>query len=205
MNGALKKCESGHVYSTRVFGKECPFCKKEAELLAQEEKSEELEHLLLKEELEPVCGWLVCISGPQQGRDYRIKAGKNFAGRADDMDIQILNDNKVARRNHAVIVFDPKQKNTLLLPGDSNGLVYHNNVAVFAPTVLASYDVIEMGDSQCVFVPFCGENFMWVESSSQKNDQSFQLKQPTSTASALRGARESEGTNMLNQTLEIEG
>ncbi len=122
---------------------------------------EEIEALLLAQEISPVCGWIVCISGPRQGKGYEIKSGKNFVGRADDMDIQILGDNKISRRNHGVIVFDPKKKETVLLPGDSNGLVYHNDAAVYTPTVLNSYDVIEMGDSKFVFVPFCGENFMW--------------------------------------------
>ena len=122
---------------------------------------EEIEALLLAQEISHVCGWIVCISGPRQGKGYEIKSGKNFVGRADDMDIQILGDNKISRRNHGVIVFDPKKKETVLLPGDSNGLVYHNDAAVYTPTVLNSYDVIEMGDSKFVFVPFCGENFMW--------------------------------------------
>jgi hypothetical protein len=111
----------------------------------------------------------VCISGPRQGKDYKVKSGKNFVGRADDMDIQILGDNKISRRNHGVIVFDPKKKETVLLPGDSNGLVYHNEAAVYIPTVLGAYDVIEMGDSKFVFVPFCGENFMWEEKDNRQN------------------------------------
>ena len=28
--------------------------------------------------------------GPRQGKGYKVKSGKNFVGRADDMDIQIL-------------------------------------------------------------------------------------------------------------------
>ena len=39
------------------------------------------------------------------------------------MDIQILGDNEISRRNHAVIVFDPKKRETVLLPGDANGIV----------------------------------------------------------------------------------
>jgi len=83
--------------------------------------------------------------------------------RADDMDIQVLGDNKISRRNHGIIVFDSKKKETVLLPGDSNGIVYLNDTAVYTPMVLSPYDVIEMGDSKFVFIPFCGENFMWEE------------------------------------------
>ena len=108
-----------------------------------------------------VCGWIVCIDGPRQGKDYQIVQGKNFVGRADDMDIQILGDNEISRRNHAVIVFDPKKKETVLLPGDANGIVYLNGNAVYAPATLNKYDEIELGKSKFLFVPFCGENFMW--------------------------------------------
>ena len=88
-------------------------------------------------------------------------AGKNFVGRADDMDIQILGDNKISRRNHCVIVYDEKQGKTVILPGDSNGIVYLNEEAVYVPTPLGEYDVIEMGDSAFLFIEFCGEHFMW--------------------------------------------
>ena len=50
-------------------------------------------------EIRPVCGWIVCIADPRKGKDYKIHAGKNFVGRTDDMDIQILGDNKISRRN----------------------------------------------------------------------------------------------------------
>lgn len=62
-----------------------------------------------------------------------------------------------------MLVFDPKNRETVLLPGDSNGLVYHEGKAVYTPVTLNPYDLIEMGESQFVFVPFCGENFMWQE------------------------------------------
>ncbi len=94
------------------------------------------------------------IYGARRGKDYKIREGKNFIGRADDMDIQILGDNKIERRNHAIIVFDPKNKETVLLPGDSNGLVYLNENAVYAPEVLGEDSVIELGNSKFLFVPF---------------------------------------------------
>ena len=167
MNGNLIRCQNGHLFSARRYGTVCPYCN--IETATQEKKetgrdsTEALEELLFIQESAPVCGWIVCISGPRQGKDYKIRSGKNFIGRADDMDIQILGDNKISRRNHGVIVFDPKKKETVLLPGDSNGIVYLNDAAVYTPTVLSTYDVIEMGDSKFAFIPFCGEQFMWEE------------------------------------------
>ena len=120
----------------------CPYCN--IETATQEKKETEkseidIEEELFKDDIKPVCGWIVCISGPRQGKDYKIISGKNFIGRADDMDIQILGDNEISRRNHAVIVFDPKKKETVLLPGDSNGLAYLNENAVDLPTSLNPY------------------------------------------------------------------
>ena len=165
MNSNLIRCQNGHLFSARRYGTVCPFCNIETATKEKKEtgavNEDALEEILFDQESSPVCGWIVCIQGPRQGKDYKIRSGKNFIGRADDMDIQILGDNKISRRNHGVIVFDPKKKETVLLPGDSNGLVYHNEAAVYTPTILGAYDLIEMGDSKFVFVPFCGDYFMW--------------------------------------------
>ncbi len=95
------------------------------------------------------------------GKDYKIKNGKNFVGRGDDMDIQLLGDNGISRKNHTIIVYDEKKRNTVILPGDAAGITYLNGEAVYVPIELMPYDKIELGESTFVFVPFCGENFNW--------------------------------------------
>lgn len=165
----LSRCNSGHVFSSRRYGNICPYCNttvKESQNgnSAQHENSNFDDDLAYTGELEvvdPVVGWLVCISGPQKGRDYRIMAEKNFVGRAEDMHIQILGDNKIARRNHAIIVYDPLKRNTLILPGDSSGLAYRNGEAVYIPTEMSQYDTIQLGNSKFLFMPLCGEHFEW--------------------------------------------
>ena len=152
------------MFSSRRYGTICPYCNIETATREKKETGQTeimVEESLFLEEEHPVCGWIVCIAGPRRGRDYKIMAGKNFVGRADDMDIQILGDNKISRRNHGVIVYDEKQGKTVILPGDSNGIVYLNEEAVYVPTPLGEYDVIEMGESRFLFIPFCGEHFMW--------------------------------------------
>ena len=105
----LIHCPNGHVFSKKRYGTVCPYCNIET---ATKEKREtqrtevEIEEELFREEIKPVCGWIVCIDGPRQGKDYQIVQGKNFIGRADDMDIQILGDNEISRRNHAVIKYN---------------------------------------------------------------------------------------------------
>lgn len=160
----LIRCQNGHMFSERRYGTICPYCNIETALkekVIQPVQDLEVETDLLYQEIEPVCGWLVCIEGARVGKDYKIKAGKNFIGRADDMDIQILGDNGVSKRNHAIIVYDPKKKNNVLLPGDSSGIAYLNGEAAYMPTELSPYDVIELGKSKFLFVAFCGEHFEW--------------------------------------------
>ena len=162
----LIRCPNGHMFSERRYGSICPYCNIDTKKLEEKrkiepEEIEEIEKNLLYQEVEPVCGWLVCIEGTRVGKDYKIKSGKNFIGRADDMDIQIIGDNSIANRNHAIVVYDPKKKNNVLLPGDSSGIAYPNGEPVYMPVELSSYNVIELGKSKFIFVPFCGEHFEW--------------------------------------------
>lgn len=160
----LIRCQNGHMFSSRRYGTICPYCNIETATREKQDTGQteiEVEEALFLQEENPVCGWIVCVSGARKGKDYKIMAGKNFVGRADDMDIQILGDNKISRRNHCVIVYDTKQSKMVILPGDSNGIVYLNDEAVYMPTELHLYDVIEMGESQFLFISFCGEHFKW--------------------------------------------
>lgn len=161
---SLTRCQNGHMFSTRRHGTVCPYCNIETATKEKQNvqmKDVDLEEDLFYEEVEPVCGWLVCVQGAQRGLDYKIRLGKNFIGRADDMDIQILGDNSISRRNHAIIVYDPKSRGTVLLPGESSGLAYLNEDAVYMPQELSPYDVIELGKSRFIFVPLCGDHFEW--------------------------------------------
>lgn len=111
--------------------------------------------------IDPVVGWLVCTEGPDRGRDYRIHSEKNFIGRSQSMNICIQNDESVSRDNHAAVSYNPKNKTFKIHPGSSRGLVYLNGNDVDMPTELSMYDVIELGQTKLVFIPFCGEKFQW--------------------------------------------
>jgi hypothetical protein len=113
--------------------------------------------------VDPLVGWLVCVEGPDRGRDYRIKAEKNFVGRSTSMDICISGDTRISRENHAIVAFEPRNVEFRLYAGDARGLVYLNGTMVDTPAVLKPFDTIELGDSKLLFVPFCGERFRWPE------------------------------------------
>jgi len=110
---------------------------------------------------DPIVGWFVCVDGPDRGRDFRIKAEKNFIGRSTTMDICISGDQRISRENHAVVAFDPRNVEFRLYSGDARGLVYLNGSMVDIPVVLHAYDAIELGASRLLFIPFCSERFQW--------------------------------------------
>jgi hypothetical protein len=112
---------------------------------------------------EPVVGWLVCTDGPDRGKDYRLHAEKNYIGRAPAMDVAIEGDNTVSRERHGIVVFDPKKQSFWILPGDAAGLVYLNGEMVNTPTAMDRDDILEIGKSKLVLIPFCGEKYTWAE------------------------------------------
>jgi len=77
------------------------------------------------------------------------------------MDIAIANDESISREKHATVTFDPKKRMLWLVPGDSTGLVYLNETLVNSPAELKPDDVIELGKSKLVLVPFQSEKFQW--------------------------------------------
>jgi hypothetical protein len=117
--------------------------------------------MVKKHNMDPVVGWLVCIEGGEQGRDYRIRSEKNSIGRSELMDIAIGGDDTISRDNHAYLVFNPKNGIYRLQAGESRGLVYVNGEEVINYVELKAYDVIEIGETKLSFVPFCGEQFQW--------------------------------------------
>ena len=111
----------------------------------------------------PVVGWLVCLDGPDRGKDYRLHGEKNFVGRATHMDVVIESDPSVSREKHAIVVFEPKKSSFWLLPGEATGLVYLNGEIVNAPTGIKAGDILELGQTRLVLVPFCGDHYNWAE------------------------------------------
>jgi hypothetical protein len=111
--------------------------------------------------IDPVVGWLVCIEGPDKGKDYRVRSERNFIGRSDKMDICIASDEAISRENHAIVSYSPKKRQFHVYSGESRGLVYLNDEEVITADELKSYDVIELGKTKLMFIPFCGDQFEW--------------------------------------------
>ena len=113
--------------------------------------------------IDPAVGFLVCIAGPHRGADYKLVAGRNFIGRAAAMDVSLADDDTVSRESHALVTYDAKHNSFSLSPGQGRGITYCNEEQVEMVRPLNAYDVIEVGKSQLIFLPLCGEKFQWNE------------------------------------------
>ena len=109
----------------------------------------------------PVVGWLVCVEGPDRGRDYAIRMGYNTIGRAPQNNISISGDQKISRERHAMIAFDDKECTFFVAPGNGMNLVRVNDKLLMMPTPVEAYDVVTIGSTKLMFVPFCSDKFSW--------------------------------------------
>jgi hypothetical protein len=179
---ATVRCPLGHPYDNSVYS-ECPYCKSledhssggtstgdgySAETvplssLSAETNRTEGETVIFnskKGRNDPVVGWLVCSNGVEKGKDYRIHFGQNSVGRDNNMDI-VLKDNGISRAGHCFITYDYKHNSFVIHSGISHGVIYKNGELVAGVASLVAFDVLELGESKFIFVPFCGENFKW--------------------------------------------
>jgi pSer/pThr/pTyr-binding forkhead associated (FHA) protein len=111
--------------------------------------------------IDPVVGWLVCVEGPERGRDYRIRSENNFIGRDKTNHIAVAADDTISRQKHATVAFEPNERAFWLMPGAGSGLTYVNGKMIMAPAQLAPRDVIRLGKTSLMLVPLVDSSFSW--------------------------------------------
>lgn len=114
---------------------------------------------------DPVVGWLVVVGGPGIGSFRPIFEGNNTVGRSPANRIPIdFGDDAISGEEQAYIRYDSADRSFLLVPNMSKtNVVSVNEKRPTAAIELHSMDVIAMGRTQLVFVPFCGPDFDWGE------------------------------------------
>lgn len=170
------QCKNGHYYDAEKFGL-CPHCSMNKDNpYRRENKNETLKEQMtvpswqddertvrysLKESgLSPVTGWLVCVSGKERGKDFRLQAGFNHVGRSTKMDIVLSGDISVSRERHCSVVYDKKSNETFLVPGKGT-VTYYKTELVKEPVKIHSGDRIEIGSTEFVFISFCEGERSW--------------------------------------------
>ena len=117
---------------------------------------------------EPCVGWLVGVNGETFGECFALTSGKNFIGRAKDMDVVLAKDNKVSRNKHAILIYEPKSRMFIAQPGESKELFYLNDEVVLNNQQMKKNDVLLIGDTKLMLIPCCDEQFCWEDIMDEK-------------------------------------
>ena len=128
--------------------------------LEEEDKDKTVSLFNAAKAVNPVTGWLVCTNGKEAGKDYRLHAGKNFLGRSMTMDIPIVGDKTVARVKHCAVVYDPME-NQFFLSAEEGNVVYLNDKTIESYVEIKADDVIRVGETELVMIPYCKEERKW--------------------------------------------
>ena len=111
--------------------------------------------------VEPVVGWLVCTAGKRCGKDYRLKAGRNFIGRGPQMNIMLEDETSVSREAHAIVAYEPRQNIFIAQPGSGAELFYVNDNVVLSAVQIKRNDRLQIGNVELMLIPCCDEVFKW--------------------------------------------
>lgn len=119
---------------------------------------------------DPVVGWLVIVGGPGLGAFRPIFEGNNTLGRAQSQRIPVdFGDDTISSEEQAYIRYDSADRTFLLVPNlAKTNVVAVNDRKPTGAVELSAMDLITMGRTQLVFVPFCGADFDWAELSELK-------------------------------------
>ncbi len=109
--------------------------------------------------LDPVVGWVVCVEGADQGRSYELYARINLIGRGERADVRLLD--MTISKEQVKLSYDTKHNQFYLIPGDSTNPTYLNDTPLYIPTPIKAYDLVEVGESKLMFIPFCSDQFSW--------------------------------------------
>lgn len=114
-------------------------------------------------ETDPVVGWLVVVGGPGIGQYRPIFEGNNTVGRSAHNRIAVdFGDDAISGEEQAYIRYDSSDRSFLFVPNlAKTNVVSLNDKRPTAAVELQAMDVITMGRTQLVFVPFCGPEFDW--------------------------------------------
>lgn len=107
-----------------------------------------------------VTGWLVCVEGPERGRDYRLRYGFNRIGRNHEMDVCIFEDEEITRETHCSVVYEERSNRFLLVPGQGT-LTWMGEELVEGPCEIFNGSRFQIGRSILELITFCRDGVTW--------------------------------------------
>ncbi|MDD5948905.1 MAG: FHA domain-containing protein [Lachnospiraceae bacterium] len=160
----LTKCENDHIYDGDKF-RSCPHCsnivvepilaavfgEEQGEIdtnIPEERQQEHYERIGRRKTM----GMLICIQGQMKGAGFLLKMGENVIGRASNMDVALVNEITISRKQHTTIWCEEESGKFFLDGVDGKAEVLCNGTVVKDRCALHDRDRITIGDCQLVFV-----------------------------------------------------
>ena len=111
---------------------------------------------------EPVVGWLVVIEGPGRGQSLKLGYGVNTIGRGVQARISLdFGDEEISRQGHASLTYDTRGRRFYIQHGEGTNLTYLGDAPVLQPHEIKGREIIGIGKTRLMFIPFCGPEFEW--------------------------------------------
>ncbi|MDO5574491.1 MAG: FHA domain-containing protein [bacterium] len=107
-----------------------------------------------------VTGWIVCVKGPEEGRDYRLHHGMNKIGRSYVNDVCVAEEPEMSRECHCTIAYDDKGNDFHIVQSQGT-LTYLGDTLLERPSKITTGDTFTIGGSTFEFVAFCRGERKW--------------------------------------------
>ena len=107
----------------------------------------------------PVVGWLVCVQGPDIGKDFRLHSDFNHVGRDKYQDV-CLSDRTVSRE-HFTVSYDIVNNHYFAEMDKGRTMVYINGYPLGGRALLKKGDQIKVGETLLVFIPLEQKDVKW--------------------------------------------
>ncbi len=115
-----------------------------------------------KENLGPVAGWLVVVSGPGRGRSVEVGYGYNSIGRGVNNEVCLpFNDTTISDTGHAFIAYDNRGHKSYITHGQGRNMIYLNDTPVLGTMEVTAGSMLRIGNTVLIFVPFCSLERNW--------------------------------------------
>ena len=172
----VRKCKSGHWYDPNLF-QQCPHCKKDSEKLKlslSEEDEDDRTVSMMDLSLDTQLNGLKSADESRQGGadqkevdlstfDFGIISSESL-GEDDDKTISLwdvlADDKQVSREKHCSITYDPKS-NKFFVSGEHGNTIYLNGGMMEGIQEIRDGDILTVGMTELVFVPYCKEERTW--------------------------------------------
>lgn len=124
--------------------------------------SEPVAKVITKQADIPCVGWLVVWDGPGKGASHVLHPGNNTIGRDDSCDVALSHgDHSISSDGKISIDYEYRGHSFAFVNRGSKNTPYLNDKPIRTEQELQDGDLLLVGETTLVFVPFCSQKRNW--------------------------------------------